>query len=459
MSELKGKRVLLYARVSTEEQARNGESILDQKQALDAWVKKHGCIVAGCFVDEGFSARKPYKSRPALCALLSAVETGSVDAIVFTKLDRWFRNVRDYSKVQEVLERHGVFWMATLEDYETRTSAGRFKVNLMLSLAEHEADQTSERIKFTFQQKRARGEIISGNMPKGYRLVNGKPEKDPATEKGIAAFWAEYLSGAGMYAAMEKSAENGVPMPASSGSFLLRNAAHYAGQIQGCPCEPYITEAQRDWILSTRKKAPRKSGHAYLFSGIIYCAECGSRLGGHRNIYKKKSGEQKVQIYYNCTRHYRVRPFICPSRVNIDERDIEAALLAELDNEMEWCATAAEIAAKARKTRNVSSIAEKIKRLEAKRERCVEMYIDGLIDKSELEKRRTSISTEINTLKEEIADEQPTKTPEEIRATLPPNWRVIYEKLDAEHRRRFWAMTLSRIEVSIDRKVGFSLLL
>ena len=141
MSELQGKRILTYLRVSTEEQARNGESIADQRQALRKWAEQNGCVIVHEFADEGFSARKPYRSRPALCALLNAVERQEADAVVFTKLDRWFRNVRDYAKVQEVLERCGVFWMATLEDYETRTSAGRFKVNLMLSLAEHEADQ------------------------------------------------------------------------------------------------------------------------------------------------------------------------------------------------------------------------------------------------------------------------------------------------------------------------------
>lgn len=71
---MKGKRILLYVRVSTEEQARYGESIADQRQALSEWAKKHGCVVVHEFVDEGFSARKPYKSRPALCALLNAVE-------------------------------------------------------------------------------------------------------------------------------------------------------------------------------------------------------------------------------------------------------------------------------------------------------------------------------------------------------------------------------------------------
>lgn len=456
MSELKGKRVILYMRVSTEEQARHGESIVDQRQALREWAKKHSCVVAHEFIDEGFSARKPYKSRPALCALLAAVERQEADAVVFTKLDRWFRNIRDYNKVQEVLERCGVFWMATLEDYETRTSAGRFKVNLMLSLAEHEADQTSERIKFTFQQKRERGEIVSGNMPRGYKLESGKPVKDPETERGVAAFWAEYLSSGKMYAAMDRAAENGVILAVSTASFMLRNAAHYAGQIQGCRCEPYITEEDRDRVLSTRRATPRKSGRTYLFSGMIYCSECGGRMSAHRHFYKKKGDKRGEQVYYNCTKHYTTRPAQCPSRVNIYERDVEADLLSRLEGELEKSAINAETAAQEAKKQNTKKTADKIKRLEQKKERCLEAYLDGIIEKAELKKRRDAIDSEIAELRKTQV-KVPKKKPEAIRAMLPAGWRTSYDALDLEHRRQFWYSVIERIEVSADRKIGFYL--
>lgn len=456
MTDLTGHRVALYVRVSTEEQARHGESIIDQTQALEQWVQDHGCLVAGKFVDEGFSARKPYRSRPALCALLETVEAGAADAVIFTKLDRWFRNVRDYSKVQEVLERKGVFWLATLEDYETRTSAGRFKVNLMLSLAEHEADQTSERIKFTFAQKRARGEIISGNMPKGYKLEGGKPVKDPATSAGVAAFWEAYLSGAGRAAAIMAATEKGLPMASSSATHMLRKADRYAGLIQGCKCEPYITEEQRDWVLATRKKAPRKSGHIYLFSGLIYCAECGGRMGGHRNIVRRK-GKEWIQVYYNCSRHYNTVPSKCPSHVNIYERDVAAAILEELEDEMERCAAAAELAARSGAKARREEAAAKLERLEAKRQRCIEMYIDGLLSKEELQKRLAAVNSTTVELQKAVQDAGTEKAPEDIRAMLPPGWREIYEGLDQQHRRNFWFRVLDRIEIAADRKVHFSL--
>lgn len=456
MEELKGKRVLLYMRVSTEEQARNGESIVDQRQALRSWAKKHGCVVVQEFVDEGFSARKSYKSRPALCSLLGAVERQETDAVVFTKLDRWFRNVRDYNKVQEVLDRSGVFWMATLEDYETKTSAGRFKVNLMLSLAEHEADQTSERIKFTFQQKRERGEIVSGNMPKGYKLENGKPVKDPETERGISAFWREYLSTGKMYVALDRAAENGVPLAVSSASFMLRNAAHYAGQIQGCPCEPYITEEERDLVLATRKAPNKRSGRVYLFSGLIYCAECGGRMGAHRHFYKKSGGRKGEQVYYNCTRHYRTRPAECPSKVNIYERDIESDLLNRIEGAVEESAVKADTAIKEAEKNGYADTESKIKRLEKKKGRLIDAYLDGLIEKEELKKRQADIEEEVDRLKKSCIPDIK-KSPEAIRAMLPDGWKTVYDGMNLAHKRAFWYSVLDRVEVTIDRKIVFSL--
>ena len=81
-----------------------------------------------------------------------------IDLIIFTKLDRSFRSVRDNHAVQAILDKNNVVWRAILEDYQTETADGRLKVNIMLSVAENEADRTSERIKFVFANRVKNGE-------------------------------------------------------------------------------------------------------------------------------------------------------------------------------------------------------------------------------------------------------------------------------------------------------------
>ena len=84
--------------------------------------------------------------RPVMLQLLEDVKAGKIDRILFTKLDRWVRNVREYHNVQDILEAHNVTWQATLEDYDTMSANGRLRVNIMLSVNESESDWDSERI-------------------------------------------------------------------------------------------------------------------------------------------------------------------------------------------------------------------------------------------------------------------------------------------------------------------------
>ena len=169
-------RLACYPRVSTEEQKMRGLSIEDQTVTLQAWADQHGIRDVTFYNDAGNSARKPYNKRPAMLQLLADVEAGKIDLIIFTRLDRWFRNIAEYYKVQEILEAHNVSWKAILEDYDTSTASGRLKINIMLSVAQDEADRDSERIRTVMEAKRDRREPLSGHVPTGYR-IEGKDRK------------------------------------------------------------------------------------------------------------------------------------------------------------------------------------------------------------------------------------------------------------------------------------------
>lgn len=447
--DIHGKRVAIYVRVSTEEQARHGLSVGDQLTVLRQWVSDGSGIPAGEYVDEGYSARKSYRTRPALQRLLAAVQAGQIDVIAFTKLDRWSRKVADYHRMQEVLEQARCSWVAILEDYETITTDGRFKVSIMLAVNEQEADRTSDRIKFTMAQKKARGEICSGNMPKGYILLDKKPVKDPDTMAGVDAFWRTYLLTGSMIRSQEAAAEAGLRIRVSSGSFMLTNAAHYAGSIQGVPCEPYITEAERDLVLSTRKKKPRSSPRIYLFSGILKCGECGHRMGGH--AYSLKSRQDAY--YYNCPSRYAGPAGIyCSNSVNITEDDIEQALLTQLDSALADAVAEAETKAAAAKADDNS---RQIARLQARRDRGWEAYLDGIVTKEEFEAERKKIDAQLA----ELSQDKKIPDPQKVQAILPADWQSIYNSFDRTHKRAFWLNTLQYIYIHPDRSITFDFLL
>ena len=151
--------VFLYVRVSTEEQSRSGLSLETQEKALKEYCERNGHTIIDIYRDAGFSARKPYNKRPEMMRLISDLNERKPQKILFTKLDRWFRNIREYYKVQEILDAHDVAWSAIWENYNTDTASGRLHVNIMLSVAQDESDRTSERIKSIHHAAIMRGQL------------------------------------------------------------------------------------------------------------------------------------------------------------------------------------------------------------------------------------------------------------------------------------------------------------
>lgn len=142
-------RCAIYIRVSTTEQMIHGKSLEAQREHLLKYAKEHGMVVVGLYADEGKTARKELKKRKAIHELIRDVKQGKIDVILFWRIDRWFRNLSDFYKVQDILDEHGVRWISTSEpgiNMETRD--GRLQLNVVLSIGQNEVDTTSERIKF-----------------------------------------------------------------------------------------------------------------------------------------------------------------------------------------------------------------------------------------------------------------------------------------------------------------------
>ena len=154
--------VALYIRVSSDEQARHGLSLPEQRATLLNYAKENKYTVVDIYADEGFTASKQPHRRKEFQRMLRDCRAGLIEKIVFLKLDRWFRSVRDYYRTQDVLDECNVTWECVLEDYDTTTRAGKLNLNIRLAIAEDEAANASERVKFVFNGKVSRKEAITG---------------------------------------------------------------------------------------------------------------------------------------------------------------------------------------------------------------------------------------------------------------------------------------------------------
>ena len=439
----------MYVRVSSDEQAR-GESIGDQLQALRKWASENGYVAPIEYLDEGYSARKSYKTRPAMRRLLEDVQAGKIEIIAFVRIDRWFRSVRDYYAIQTILEKHKVEWTAITQQFDTMTAAGRLALNTHLSISEYEADQTSDRIRFTQSQKRARGEVISGSVPLGYRIENKKPVMDEATSPAVAAFWNEYTSTGHLKKAMDAAREHGQPITLNHAAWMLNHAEKYAGTVQGIETYAYITKEQAEAIRTSRKKRARSTGLTYLFNGFIYCGNCGGRLSARpAPRTNTKTGEKFKIATYFC---HGYGDGVCKNKRITRQVVIEEYLLACLEPELNAFIVQAEAQAAQKKPK--ADPREKIRALEDKRSRLVELYIDGAVNKQAFDKRRRSIDDEIARLSVEPIPGKPIDTAK-LRALIQSDWKEVYGELTEENKRSFWYQLISRIEVSEDRSISF----
>lgn len=419
-------RVALYARVSTEEQARSGLSIDTQLDNLRRWAAEHGHVVVGEYVDPGISARKAPLKRPALQRLLGDLD--KIEAVAFTKLDRWTRNVRGYYQVQEQLDAHKVAWIAIQEDYETVTSAGRFKVNIMLAVAESEADRTSERIRVVFDRKIEKGEYIGTHVPLGF-AVRGKRLVLSDDAPLVREVFAVYRRTGSVYQAKDFLHAHGHTLVYPTVHKMLRNPM-YAGRYRDNPdyCPAIIPPAEFDAVQRLmEKRSVRRSGtrNVYLFSGLLRCSVCGHNLGGNYV-------NARVSLRYRCP--YHAMNAACPNARNYREIDIESWLL---DNLLPAFARM-EAAMKAPKTQKKPVDRAAIQR---KIDRLTELYVDELIDKEKYAQERAALLAQ-------LPDEDPApRDLSQIRDILmAADFRDRYASLSREDKRALWRSIVDHID-------------
>lgn len=426
-------RVALYARVSTEEQAKHGISIDAQVEALRKWATDQGHEIIGEYIDNGVSARKSPSKRPALQDLLADIPEKKIALIAFCKLDRWTRNVKGYYQVQDVLDRHKVAWIAIQEDYETITASGRFKVNIMLSVAENEADRTSERIKAVLDHKVNMGEAITRSLPIGLKIEGKKVVPDENADAARSVF-DEFIRTANTLRARDYLQYNyGISLPLLSIRNLLRNEL-YIGRYRGNTdyCEPIIQadvfeEAQR--LLDLRCVKQTAARNVYLFSGLVFCAECGHRMTGLKT---------KV-MSYRCNAHYELKR--CDHAGYYNEQKLEQYILTRISELVAGKELEYKAAPKKKQTVDRAAVKRKLERLK-------DLYLDGDIDKEKYRAERDKLTP--------LLDTQPEPVSKALNI-IGDNFLEDYAKMTREQKQRTWRKVIDRITISTDKEISIFL--
>jgi len=161
----------LYARVSTQKQAKEGYSIATQITQLKEYCQRESYEVVDVFIDEGKSGRK-FTNRPELQRLKTACQDGIINAVIVYKLDRLGRSLIETGNLIKFFEDLNVDVMSRQEG-SLRGATGRAMRSMILTMAQLESDLISERTKDVMAQKtKDRGAPLN-RLPYGYEKVEG----------------------------------------------------------------------------------------------------------------------------------------------------------------------------------------------------------------------------------------------------------------------------------------------
>lgn len=442
--------VALYLRVSTEEQAVNGDSLRTQRQELTKYALKNNYHIYDIYEDDGFSATN--LKRPALQRLLEDVKQGKINRILITKLDRLSRGVRNYYKILDVLDEHGVYWSTVFEKYDSSTANGRLHINIMLSVAENESAQTSERIKSVFRTKLQNKEIVSGSVPLGYKKENKHLVVDEDKKQIVIDMYNFYLQTASIYKTCECMSfynlnYRRIETMLKNKIYIGIRKTRYGEEIKDF-CEPIIDEDKFYKVQTLLKKNERKrtaKSQGYIFSGIIRCAECRATLNGKYNKYGVNYWN-----YYVCRNHSIIYDKICSCNKNFNETKIEKKLIDNIDNYIKNYISQYDIKNKKIKPKDFS---KEILNINKKLEKLRDLYIKDLIKIEHYEIEYKNLSQKLSELeiqqKNQVEENQNIKNSsiENLKNILSSNFTEIYDTLNAHEKRRIWLSFIDAIYI------------
>lgn len=269
------KRVAIYIRVSTLDQAREGYSLAAQKKALTAWALEHGLDIVKVYEDAGRSG-KDIAHRPAMVQMLADADASSFDLILVWALSRLTRSVADLYNTWARISRHNVDIKSYTEPFDTSTVIGRAMMGILGVFAQMERELTTERVKLAMAERAAQGKRTC-NAVLGYDLDGTDSLKINETEaECIRYIFDRYLEYRNLSAVAELcylkgyTGKRGRTFKAQHIKTILTRPIYagynsYCGQLYRGNFEPIISEAQFNRVQRIMGR-PNKLGRPRKYS-------------------------------------------------------------------------------------------------------------------------------------------------------------------------------------------------
>ena len=369
----------LYERLSRDdEQAGESNSILNQKKYLEEYARQKGLRNIRHFYDDGYSGTN--FNRPGFTALLEEIEAGRVDTLVVKDLSRFGRNYLQVGYYTEIVfPKKGVRFIAINNNVDSANPTENDFTPFLNIMNEWYAKDTSNKIKAVFKSRMKEGLRCSGAIPYGYKRINGDKQTlvvdEPAAEV-VRKVFRLACQGVGVTAIAERLTEEKVLIPsaytakyspencrhrtvidpyrwnATTVGYILDRQEYLGHTVLGKSiCENFKTKQRRaatpeelmifpdtheaiidqdTWDIAQKLRVrakPRAANGTYShrLSGMIYCADCGSRMGFISPDAKQSEKHYDSDSAFQCG-NYRNKNNECVSHF-IKTSALEAAIL------------------------------------------------------------------------------------------------------------------------------------
>lgn len=469
---------------------------------VEETLKRHRAILEsfassqGITIDETFEevvSGESLAERPEMQKLLRIVEQGCVDGVLCIDPDRLSRgNSIDQGIITQTFKYTGTKIITPYRTYDPSNEYDEefFEFNLFMSRKEYMI--INRRLERGRKRSAAEGRFMGSAAPYGYRLVKIKGDKGntleiiPEEAEIVKYMFRVYLDQgigftriADLLNSLKVPTRTGVPWSPAVVSVMLHNVV-YAGKIRcshkkttkklvdgvvkksrhydfDCPVyegrhpaiidEETFNKAQEVRVINRKNQTPNNREFYNVFSGILYCAECGSKMTG------------------TCTHHER--RIMCSNRsCHVTSSNFYVFEKAAMNAIRVWMGQYSHSTRPPQKDHRADPIKKalaraegEIKKLQGQLERAYELLEQGIYDINVFQSRRASIETQLEEHRTNKADcEQQLASLEDEknrRATIIPKLQKLfdtYDRLTAEEKNHIYKELLNKLTYQKDPK-------